>query len=444
MARPGSSRRESCSCSARPAASARSPFRLRSFSARAACRRRARRGPARGASRRSEPTRPLRSTATTSGSDLRRLSTARRRRSCSTALGPAARGRARPSPVPGARIVHVGQSAGADRDARLGPRARKAAPDPRLLELRRAARRTRAGLRGRGRPRGRGPHPARRQRRFRSDRVGEAWAQAGARPRRQARARSVTPRRIAITYNRSQPRTEVDGRQPVIMPKLGAYTEDVLLTEWLVDEGEEVAAGRGRPRARDRQDDRRGRGRERRLASTGSSRPGETVPIGTTVGADRRDARGVRGARQPASAGDGERGDETQPVPRLHRPRRRDGGRAERPAPSDASAARLGAARSGPAGRRGRVRRSSRRAPARCCSELGFTLDDAREITGSGPGGRIVDRDVAAWAEARRAGRRAVVGEAGRADGRTRRSRCAAAAGRSRPAWSRASRPPPS
>src|SRR6202162_2906215 len=31
--------------------------------------------------------------------------------------------------------------------------------------------------------------------------------------------------------------------QPVIMPKLGAYTEDVLLTEWLVDEGEEVAAG---------------------------------------------------------------------------------------------------------------------------------------------------------------------------------------------------------
>ena len=32
--------------------------------------------------------------------------------------------------------------------------------------------------------------------------------------------------------------------QPVIMPKLGAYTEDVLLTEWLVGEGEEVAPGR--------------------------------------------------------------------------------------------------------------------------------------------------------------------------------------------------------
>ena len=31
--------------------------------------------------------------------------------------------------------------------------------------------------------------------------------------------------------------------QPVIMPKLGAYTEDVLLAQWLVDEGEEVDAG---------------------------------------------------------------------------------------------------------------------------------------------------------------------------------------------------------
>jgi pyruvate/2-oxoglutarate dehydrogenase complex dihydrolipoamide acyltransferase (E2) component len=32
---------------------------------------------------------------------------------------------------------------------------------------------------------------------------------------------------------------------------------------------------------------------------------------------------------------------------------------------------------------------------------LGFTLEHAREITASGPGGRIVDRDVAAWAAAR-------------------------------------------
>ena len=31
--------------------------------------------------------------------------------------------------------------------------------------------------------------------------------------------------------------------QAVIMPKLGAYTEDVLLVGWLVGEGEKVAAG---------------------------------------------------------------------------------------------------------------------------------------------------------------------------------------------------------
>ena len=32
--------------------------------------------------------------------------------------------------------------------------------------------------------------------------------------------------------------------QPVIMPKLGAYTEDVLLSQWLVDEGAQVVPGK--------------------------------------------------------------------------------------------------------------------------------------------------------------------------------------------------------
>jgi pyruvate dehydrogenase E2 component (dihydrolipoyllysine-residue acetyltransferase) len=32
--------------------------------------------------------------------------------------------------------------------------------------------------------------------------------------------------------------------QPVIMPKLGAYVEDVLLAQWLVGEGEQVAPGK--------------------------------------------------------------------------------------------------------------------------------------------------------------------------------------------------------
>src|SRR5579864_3756225 len=31
--------------------------------------------------------------------------------------------------------------------------------------------------------------------------------------------------------------------QPLIMPKLGAYTDDVLLARWFVGEGERVAAG---------------------------------------------------------------------------------------------------------------------------------------------------------------------------------------------------------
>ena len=46
--------------------------------------------------------------------------------------------------------------------------------------------------------------------------------------------------------------------------------------------------------------------------------------------------------------------------------------------------------------------------------ELGLTLDDAREIAGSGPGGRILDRDVTAWA----AGRESVA-ELARADALT-------------------------
>ena len=32
--------------------------------------------------------------------------------------------------------------------------------------------------------------------------------------------------------------------EPVIMPKLGAYMDDVVLSEWLVGEGEQVAPGR--------------------------------------------------------------------------------------------------------------------------------------------------------------------------------------------------------
>ena len=70
---------------------------------------------------------------------------------------------------------------------------------------------------------------------------------------------------------------------PVIMPKLGAYTDDILLAQWLVDEGQEVAAGQvvleletEKTNAEVEADS---AGFVHRLIGAG-----ETVPIGTTVG----------------------------------------------------------------------------------------------------------------------------------------------------------------
>ena len=82
---------------------------------------------------------------------------------------------------------------------------------------------------------------------------------------------------------RRRPPTDLEPMAvPVIMPKLGAYTEDPVLAEWLVGEGDEVAPGSVVLRARDGEDERRGRGRERgwvhRLVPAG-----QEVPIGTTV-----------------------------------------------------------------------------------------------------------------------------------------------------------------
>ena len=125
-------------------------------------RRRARPGPARGRTRRSGPTRPSRSRATTSrsagGAVDGRSADARAR----PALWPGARGRdgrRRPGSTDRPRRP-VG---GAHRHLRLGVRAWQAAADPRLLELRGPARRTRAGLRGRRRARGGRPAPPRRR-----------------------------------------------------------------------------------------------------------------------------------------------------------------------------------------------------------------------------------------------------------------------------------------
>ena len=136
-ARPRPAR--ACSCSAPPAASAPSRFRRRSSSAPAASsppaatrpgsssRERARR-------RRDRVARRRRSARTARG----RLRRARRRRSSSTRSGGRRSRPPRPSAGP-ARGSSTSGSRRRRRDPPVGARAREAAPDPRLLELRRPA-----------------------------------------------------------------------------------------------------------------------------------------------------------------------------------------------------------------------------------------------------------------------------------------------------------------
>jgi pyruvate dehydrogenase E2 component (dihydrolipoyllysine-residue acetyltransferase) len=138
--------------------------------------------------------------------------------------------------------------------------------------------------------------------------------------------------------------------QPVIMPKLGAYMEDVLLSQWLVGEGEQVAPGRAilelETEKTTAEVESETSGWVHRLVPVG-----ETVPIGATVAL----------------------------IAETHEEYRE-----LTAAPTDTRAAPLIAPRA-----------------RALLKELGLTLGDAVQITGTGPGGRIVDRDVAAWASAR-------------------------------------------
>ena len=199
--------------------------------------------------------------------------------------------------------------------------------------------------------------------------------------------------------------------QPVIMPKLGAYTEDVLLAEWRVEEGAEVAAGtvvlEMETDKTTAEIEAETAGWLHRLVPVG-----ETVPIGTQVGlvaGTREEYDALVGAALATTEAD----DAANPFLDYL-----DQGGPE-------SAAIVGgtgsaAPSSPPAVSTAPVACASRRqglliSPrARVLLDrLGFTLDDAREITGSGPSGRITDRDVAAWAEGRAAAPPQAAGAAG-------------------------------
>ena len=188
--------------------------------------------------------------------------------------------------------------------------------------------------------------------------------------------------------------------QPVIMPKLGAYTEDVLLGEWLAEEGDEVVAGTV---VLEMETDKTTADVEaetsgwlHRLVPAG-----EKVPIGTRVGliADTREQ------YEAILAGDWE---DPEPANPFLGYISQGGGTAAAETASAAQSASSAGPHTPPVG--GEVPRRVRSdAPlvsprARGLLErLGFSVDDAREIAGSGPGGRITDRDVTAWAEGRAA-----------------------------------------
>jgi pyruvate dehydrogenase E2 component (dihydrolipoamide acetyltransferase) len=176
---------------------------------------------------------------------------------------------------------------------------------------------------------------------------------------------------------------------PVIMPKLGAYTDDVVLTGWMVGEGEHVPAGgivleleTEKTTAEVEAD---AGGFLHRLVP-----PGEAVPIGTTVGMIAETIEEYQALAEAAAGPEDAGGGNpflayiTEGAP---------GTPAARPAtPPRPAAVEASPQRDGPL--------VSPRARA-LLSRLGLTLEDAREIAGSGPGGRIVDSDVTAWVEAR-------------------------------------------
>jgi pyruvate/2-oxoglutarate dehydrogenase complex dihydrolipoamide acyltransferase (E2) component len=148
--------------------------------------------------------------------------------------------------------------------------------------------------------------------------------------------------------------------EPLIMPKLGIYTDDVLVAGWLVEEGQEIAAGTVvfelETDKTTAEVEAETSGFVHRLVAAGQS-----VPIGSAVALIAETREEYVDTAAGATVGE---------VP-------------------------LATAEAG-----GRPPLVSPRARA-LLLRLGHTLEDASEITPTGSGGRIVDRDVVAWAAAR-------------------------------------------
>ncbi len=186
--------------------------------------------------------------------------------------------------------------------------------------------------------------------------------------------------------------------QRVIMPKLGAYTEDVLLSEWLVGEGEQVAPGGAVLELETEKTT-----AEVEAESSGWLHQlvpaGQAVPIGATVAliAETREEYEALAAPDAGEEQRPEADEEGTGNPFLGYIAHGGGTAVSQLAGTPTGAA--GLREPAPPASAGALLISPR---ARALlKELGFAPEHAREIPGSGPGNRIVDRDVAAWAAAR-------------------------------------------
>jgi pyruvate dehydrogenase E2 component (dihydrolipoamide acetyltransferase) len=183
--------------------------------------------------------------------------------------------------------------------------------------------------------------------------------------------------------------------QPVIMPKLGAYTEDVLLSEWRVGEGEAVEPGaivlELETEKTTADVEAESAGFVHRLVPAG-----QAVPIGTTVALIAETRAEYDELATGTAESDGETGANGNPFLGYI-------GHGGAEAVQAAAGTVVPPAASAPPTPARETRAGAQLVSPRArklLEQLGLTLEDAAQIAGSGPGGRVLDRDVEAWAAA--------------------------------------------